>query len=78
MAGVYTPTLQRQGKGKHGMALTDTDIVGSVDTHKESHTVAALSGTGRLVGTAQFPATPDGYQELLTWLRGVCDIVWCW
>jgi transposase len=52
------------------MALTETDIVGGVDTHKDSHTVAALSGTGQLLGTAQFPATPDGYQQLLAWLRG--------
>jgi transposase len=52
------------------MALTETDIVGGVDTHKDSHTVAALSGTGQLLGTAQFPATPAGYQELLAWLRG--------
>ena len=50
------------------MALTETDIVGGVDTHKDSHTVAALSGTGQLLGTAQFPATPDGYQELLAWV----------
>src|ERR1700687_4346246 len=57
------------------MALTDTDIVGGVDTHKDSHTVAALSGTGRLLGTAQFPATPDGYQELLAWLRGFGQLV---
>jgi transposase len=57
------------------MALTDIDIVGGVDTHKDSHTVAALSGTGRLLGTAQFPATPDGYQELLAWLRGFGRLV---
>jgi hypothetical protein len=31
------------------MALTETDIVGGVDTHKDSHTVAALSGTGQLL-----------------------------
>jgi transposase len=57
------------------MALTDTGIVGGVDTHKDSHTVAALSETGRLLGTRQFPATPDGYQELLTWLRGFGRLV---
>jgi transposase len=57
------------------MALTDTDIVGGVDTHKDSHTVAALNGTGRLLGTAQFPTTPDGYQELLAWLRGFGQLV---
>ena len=54
---------------------TDTEIVGGIDTHKDSHTVAALSGTGRLLGTAQFPATPGGYQELLAWLRGFGRLV---
>jgi transposase len=57
------------------MALTDTDIVGGIDTDKDSHTVAALNGTGRLLGTAQFPATPDGYQELLAWLRRFGQLV---
>ena len=51
------------------MAYSDTDVVGGVDTHKDSHTVAALSGTGRLLGTAQFPNTLDGYQELVACLR---------
>jgi transposase len=44
-------------------------IVGGVDTHKMTHTAAALTATGRLLGTAQFPATPQGYRELLAWLR---------
>ena len=57
------------------MTLTETDIVGGVDTHKDSHTVAALSGTGQLLGTAQFPATPDGYQQLLAWLCGFGRLV---
>ena len=57
------------------MAYSDTDVVGGVDTHKDSHTIAALSGTGRLLGTAQCPATLDGYQELIGWLRGFGRVV---
>ena len=57
------------------MAYTDTDIVGGVDTHKDSHTAAALSKTGQLLGVAQFPATPDGYHDLLAWLRGFGRLV---
>jgi transposase len=74
LAGVRT-TLQGKGKSRFGLAHTDTDIVGGIDTHKDSHTAAALSGTGRLLGTAQFHATPDGYQELLAWLRGFGQLV---
>lgn len=57
------------------MAYTDTDVVGGVDTHKDTHTVAALSGTGRLLGTAQFPTTLDGYQQLVVWLRSFGRVV---
>ena len=57
------------------MAYSDTDVVGGVDTHKDSHTIAALSGTVRLLGTAQCPATLDGYQELVGWLRGFGRVV---
>jgi transposase len=46
------------------------EVVGGVDTHKDTHTAAALDERGRLLGCAQFPATPRGYQELLAWLRG--------
>jgi len=45
-------------------------VVGGVDTHRDTHTAAALDSTGRLLGTATFPATPTGYQALLAWLQG--------
>jgi transposase len=48
----------------------DREVVGGVDTHKDTHTAAAIDERGRLLGCAQFPATPRGYQELLAWLRG--------
>jgi transposase len=44
-------------------------IVGGVDTHKDTHTVAALDSTGVLVGVDTFAATTDGYTKLLAWLE---------
>jgi transposase len=46
------------------------EVVGGVDTHKDTHTAAAIDERGRLLGCEQFPTTPRGYQELLAWLRG--------
>ena len=43
-------------------------ITGGVDTHKDTHTAAALDATGRVLGNATFPASAVGYAELLTWL----------
>jgi len=45
-----------------------TTITGGVDTHKDTHTAAALDGLGRLHATAQFPATRAGYTRLRDWL----------
>ena len=45
-------------------------ITGGVDTHKDTHTVAALDATGRLLGNQTFVASGVGYTTLITWLRG--------
>lgn len=45
-----------------------TEVIGGVDTHADTHTVAALDQVGGLLGTATYPATAAGYQQLLTWL----------
>ncbi len=50
-------------------ALGEGMILGGVDTHKHVHAAAAMSETGRLLGTAAFPTTPVGYRRLLAWLR---------
>jgi transposase len=49
-------------------------VVGGVDTHKETHTAAALDGVGRVLGDRMFAATPAGYAELLAWLRGLGSV----
>lgn len=45
-------------------------VTAGVDTHKDTHTAAALDSTGRMLGHRAFPTTPAGYTALLDWLRG--------
>lgn len=45
------------------------DVVGGVDTHKDTHTAAALDSAGRVLGTRAFPTSQAGYRALLAWLR---------
>lgn len=42
-------------------------IVAGIDTHGDSHTAAVIDTTGRLLGSAQFPANRSGYAALLSW-----------
>jgi len=51
------------------------EVVGGVDTHKDSHTAAVVDLAGRLLGTEQFAATGAGYQRLLDWLGGFGMVV---
>jgi transposase len=46
-------------------------ITAGADTHKDTHTVAALDGTGRLLGVAEFAATAQGYRQVHRWLEEV-------
>ncbi len=45
-------------------------VTGGVDTHADTHMVAALDPIGGLLGVQEFPATSAGYAQLLAWLRG--------
>jgi transposase len=51
------------------------EVTGGVDTHRDTHTAAALDGQGRLLGHQQFPATAAGYAALLGWLRAFGRLV---
>ncbi len=47
----------------------ERNITGGVDTHLDFHVAAVLdTNTARLLDTASFPATSDGYVELHAWL----------
>lgn len=51
------------------MPASARPIIGGVDTHVATHHAAVIDGGGRLLDHRQFPATPDGYVQLLRWLR---------
>ena len=43
-------------------------VFGGVDTHADTHTVAAISHLGAMLGHQSFPATAKGYRQLYGWL----------
>jgi transposase len=57
------------------VAHPGVEITGGVDTHKDTHTAAAIDAAGRVLGAAQFDATAKGYRQLLTWLQGFGQLV---
>lgn len=50
------------------MSEKRTEIVGGLDTHRESHVAAVVDITGVLLGAESFPTTGAGYEELLAWM----------
>jgi transposase len=52
----------------------ETRITAGIDTHRDTHTAAALDALGRALGTETFPAKPEGYIALVSWLRGFGSI----
>lgn len=47
------------------MSTSTPILVGGVDTHTDTHTLALLSAQGRIRFTGTFPATRSGYQDLI-------------
>lgn len=54
------------GSGHAGVAI---EVTGGVDTHKDTHTAAAIDAAGRALGSAQFKTDAGGYRALLAWLQ---------
>lgn len=52
-----------------------TEVFGGVDTHKDTHTAAAVDATGQTLGHRQFSATAAGYAALWGWLAGLGAVV---
>jgi transposase len=44
-------------------------VTGGVDTHSQVHVGAIVNAIGRILGTASFPVSRKGYQDLLDWMR---------
>jgi len=51
------------------MTETPRRITGGVDTHRDTHVVAALDDNGAELGVESFPTTPAGFRAALRWLR---------
>jgi hypothetical protein len=45
-------------------------VVAGVDAHTDEHHAAVLDEGGRLLGTAAFPTTAEGYEQLIAWVAG--------
>lgn len=48
--------------------VTETAVVGSVDTHKDLHVAAVVDQNNKVLGTQYFTATRQGYRQMLTWM----------
>lgn len=71
------PLDERDPQVSSGEARQDPDreVYGGVDTHKDSHTAAAVDRLGRVLGTAQFAADAAGYVALLAWLSSFGTLI---
>jgi transposase len=57
------------------MGTQRRQVYGGADTHGRTHHAAAIDSNGKVLGDQEFPATPAGYRELLSWLRRLGDVV---
>ncbi|MDQ2814817.1 MAG: IS110 family transposase [Actinomycetota bacterium] len=58
-----------QAEPAHPGHASAQEVILGVDTHKDLHVAAVLTGSGTLTATSTFPSTADGYQQLLAWAR---------
>lgn len=49
-------------------------VTGGVDTHKDLHVAAVVDDHNRVLATASFPATRQGYGRLLAWMQSHGDL----
>lgn len=43
-------------------------VVGGIDTHKDNHVAAVVDHLGGVLAAESFPATPSGYDQLISWM----------
>ncbi|HZR12168.1 MAG TPA: IS110 family transposase, partial [Acidimicrobiia bacterium] len=58
------------------MLAEHLDVVIGVDTHKHTHTAAAVSGTGAVIECLTASACPRGYRQLLAFGRKHSATMW--
>lgn len=58
-----------------GNEKTTRVIVGGVDTHKDLHVAAIVDEQDHVLGTQSFPATRQGYRQMLAWMRAAGNLL---
>lgn len=49
--------------------IESIEVVGGVDTHKDTHHAAVVhAGTGKVIADREFPASTAGYDQVLAWM----------
>ncbi|EFA4889275.1 TPA: transposase [Escherichia coli] len=48
--------------------VTETAVVGGVDTHKDLHVAAVVDQNNKVLGTQFFSTTRQGYRQVLAWM----------
>ena len=49
--------------------VRERHVVGGVDTHKDLHVAAVVDDRDRVLASASFAATRQGYRQMLAWMR---------
>lgn len=57
------------------MAADEIAVIGGIDTHTDLHQAAVIDTVGRHLATEAFATTPDGYRQMLDWLRSHGDLL---
>ncbi len=53
---------------------TERRVVGGVDTHKDLHVAAVVDEQDRVLATASFATTRQGYRQMLAWMRSFGEV----
>ncbi|MEY9988168.1 transposase [Streptomyces sp. V4I8] len=61
------PSITQSTAPCHVPADAEEDILLGVDTHKDVHAAAVISTIGAVLDGRSFPATAEGYRQLLSW-----------
>src|SRR5690242_20310064 len=68
------PTFGRSGMTTIAQPGEPCRVLGGVDTHKNVHVAAVIDDMGRMLGSASFPTTRNGYRQLYVWLSGFGEV----
>ncbi len=50
-------------------------VIGGVDTHKDLHVAAVVDHNNCVVGNEFFPATRQGYRQMLSWMKSFGPLI---